>query len=104
MTVTKKWIFPAATKTGTVRPPTIANRVKVWCRRHWPIDEWLRWTMIAWLNDRYDDACWYQMCRWALKYESFDDIFLSGNWRYQTCTEDEGAFCGKCVAIGRLSR
>ena len=67
--------------------------------------EWLKFKIIAWLNTRYDDACWTNLVLWAVGHRSFRETFgEDGDWCKQTCTNVNGgyAYCGKCVETGRL--
>ena len=67
--------------------------------------EWLKFEIALWFNKHYGDACWFNLCMWAMGAYSFSDTFGKyGNWRNQDCTNINGdyAYCGKCVRTGRL--
>lgn len=63
--------------------------------------EWLKFKIAVWLDNHYDDACWYNLASWAMGHHGFWETFgKNGDWRDQSCTDY--AYCGKCVRTGRL--
>jgi len=38
---------------------------------------------------------------WAMGYYSFRDMFIDGEWKWKTCSEENGYYCGKCEALKR---
>ena len=82
----------------------IQDKIKLWIKRHTPIHEWIKFKIAAYLDGKYTDACWCNLCLWVVGYRSFRDTFLDGSWKSQTCSEDDWAYCGKCLKTGRLSK
>lgn len=76
-------------------------RIKRWILKH--DTEWLKWQIVKYADDKYDDACWANMCMWPLGFQTFRETFgEEGNWKEQTCDEEYGCYCGKCCKLGRL--
>jgi len=67
--------------------------------------EWLKFRIAEWLDNHYNDACWFNLATWAMGMRGFWETFgKNGDWRDQSCTNINGdyAYCGKCVKTGRL--
>lgn len=55
------------------------------------------------IDNRYPEACWANLVMWANGYASFKETFWWGEWKQQSCREEDGAYCGKCAKTNRLS-
>lgn len=80
------------------------EKARLWRKLNWLPQKWLRWQIASYLNNKCKDACWFELCMWALGYHSFRETFIEDRWKSQYCTEEEGAYCGKCYNTGRLSK
>lgn len=68
--------------------------------------EWLKIKIIIWIDAHYDDVCWANLVMWTIGVQTFKETFgIEGNWREQSCSDEwGGAWCGKCIRIGRLKK
>ena len=67
-----------------------------------------RWRFRMWIanliNSMDKNVCWARICGWATGLNEEISIWP---WHpeypnYQGCTEESGAYCGKCIQTGRL--
>ncbi len=75
--------------------------------------EWILWVFvkIKWLIanrlDKNPKYCWANLVTWALNWTPWWSIFRHDsnehNQTHLSCTERDGAYCGKCFKNGRLS-
>jgi len=67
--------------------------------------ETIRWRVAHWLSDHCETLCWGDLVLWALGSKSTWDAIWDWKWEtfaHQKCNREEGAYCGKCITIGRL--
>jgi len=65
--------------------------------------ERIRFRIADYIDDTHPEACWANLAMWAMGYRSFKETFWHGEWKDQSCTEEDGSYCGKCAKTGRLS-
>lgn len=64
----------------------------------------IKWHIIIYIDSKYPESCWANLVMWQTGAVSFWETFgKESRWNDQGCCEEHGgAFCGKCVQIGRL--
>lgn len=61
--------------------------------------------IILYIDSKYPQSCWANLVMWQIGVASFKETFgtIESRWNDQGCCEEcGGAYCGKCVRIGRL--